>query len=617
MAMIKNKASKDSFRTLVNALSERFNNIKIPYKGSFTICFAHNLYGDLSKGIYPKVSDCSKKKLKKVNGRMLNVWGYTGSNVKSLFYLVHLPSGNIVYETCLEAVAQQVLSHFVTALPNFLRSMKMGSPIRYKYNYTALMQTIKSFRPIVPSNYFASGLNALGELIQFTNRGTNIGLAATSYDKKNRKHRILIKKRLKQFATSLSKGTHPRQKEIPLIFVDSGAFGVGKAQMGYVKEVNDAIKEGKPTPPKHPDLNFDEVLDIYDDLANQGIAEQFFFVAPDVVGDPFATLELIRKYKDRLWYPNLIVALHQTDAMDMIKFDKEVQKILKRDFIRGYPMVKGVTGLESFKKHLRSIRPNRIHFLGMGYLGNYYRPFVEAAICIDSSVEIFLDAVRITALIGRGKDGKPPRILTKYQDEAQADLMNENFRDYIESIILEQTESPFTKREILNMPTTLTYESSDEFMQNGDLNALFSDSDILSLLDQSDFDYPNTLPPKEALNYILERLERGKIIKRKDIPQAKKLLGFMKQRLNALALIDFDLFLQLWSEWRESLGGLPWYDDYTYALVDNLAAEAYNRKLKAISKEVADREFFQEKKRRALEKLTDKQLGLLGIKVFK
>ena len=403
-----------------------------------------------------------------------DVWGIISHD--DLYKIVHKKSGLIVYHTCNYENATRLIKHLRKKIPNFEQQSK--KPLMTKKSRNKLGVAIRMFRPYNPKViYFSSGLNLPGEITAMLRKGIAPGVTASLYSKSTGRHRYMTPK-----LENVIK--RERLENVP-VFIDSGAFSVGQAQKEYLLG---KIKV-QPTP-----LDWSKVFEIYSSLGWGETSDEYnwyvqptddptnkfnwrkdlfpnYMVAPDVVGDPHATLELIKTYKNDLIelrddYPNnfLIVALHNSEDMDMIEFDREVTKILGDDWIRGYPMVRGATHLDDFIRHLDGIRPKRIHLLGLGYLGTFYRSFMEAILCLIPDSNVSMDSVRITALVGR-KEGKPDRPLAIARD-AESKVLKEKkvIENIIEEIMTKNIPDEFYEIEffqnlaILNGFDKLTYE---------------------------------------------------------------------------------------------------------------------------------------------------------------
>lgn len=376
-------------RVVIENLLSRFSPMKSeegvdPYtylmtKMDFRVCTNINLFGELIKKEFPVYSSERWRKCigSMVSGVVLDIWGAYKGDMDS--YVVHIPSKTIVYQTCSISSAYQLVSRLFAFLPELNESSLHTKTIRQK-----ISMVIRSFKPIKAGTiYFASGLHQPSEVKAFATLGIPPGTAASVYLSKTGKHRYMRQPLKRSIVIDRV------YRELP-VFVDSGAYSIGVAQ----RKFDQGKSKIKPTP-----LDWKKVFEIYEYLSIGYIEREgwyaydekkfypIYFVAPDVIGDPISTLRLIEQYADEIkklctYTSNyIIVALHHSPQMTMIEFDRHVSQIIGDRWVRGYPMVKGVTQIDDFIDHLVEIQPKRLHLLGLGYLGDNYRPFMEAILC--------------------------------------------------------------------------------------------------------------------------------------------------------------------------------------------------------------------------------------------
>lgn len=147
------------------------------------------------------------------------------------------------------------------------------------------------------------------------------------------------------------------------VFVDSGAFPAFRA----------AMKAGKP---EEALLDFDKVFARYDELSAlvQERAPQntslLMMVAPDVVGDQAATLELLEthkeKIKDWIWAGHEVIVPMQRGAVKQYDVFLRVKAMLDDlPFVVGIPSAAAALSNADLRELLsHNYKPDRIHILG-------------------------------------------------------------------------------------------------------------------------------------------------------------------------------------------------------------------------------------------------------------
>lgn len=201
------------------------------------------------------------------------------------------------------------------------------------------------------------------------------------------------------------------------IFVDSGAFGeVSFGAQG--PEISGPITEQE----------WEKRLTKYDRLARV-LGKRVYLVAPDCVAHQAETLERLRRYAGRVarWLAdgaNVIVPVQKGELpMDIFASQAcQILGVMEDEVIWGVPMKKDATSLEELQAFVESVQPARIHLLGCGARSKGYKAARRAVAEACETTEVYSDAVRITALVGRsnGKNGGP-RAITRYLDEARAE----------------------------------------------------------------------------------------------------------------------------------------------------------------------------------------------------
>lgn len=258
--------------------------------------------------------------------------------------------------------------------------------------------------PFDSSRHFDSGANHPSEIWATLMSGRNVGVAVNH----------LTEKGLEAMLEFTGPGMTFNK-----FFVDSGAFSevsFGASGQELSKPITDEEWEKR--------------LAKYDRLA-RAMGKQVYLVAPDCVAHQELTLERLRRYGARVlrWLAdkaNVIVVV-QKGKIPMDLFASQVCQDLGLygdEVIWGIPMKKDATSLEELCQFCESVQPAQIHLLGLG-MG----PRRESALAVvreaSPATEVFSDAVRITALVGRtnGKNGGP-RPLTAALDQFKAQGMS-------------------------------------------------------------------------------------------------------------------------------------------------------------------------------------------------
>ncbi len=147
-------------------------------------------------------------------------------------------------------------------------------------------------------------------------------------------------------------------------FIDSGAFQAFKA----------AMKAGKPEMAK---LNFEAVFQRYEELSQAVCAAapssleraHLMMVAPDVIGDQAATLELLEKHADVVagWIErgHEVVVPFQRGPLKQSEVYWRVRKALNAPFIVGIPTAEAAMSNADLRELLsQPYKPDRLHILG-------------------------------------------------------------------------------------------------------------------------------------------------------------------------------------------------------------------------------------------------------------
>lgn len=254
--------------------------------------------------------------------------------------------------------------------------------------------------------YFASGLNDVGEVRGVTLAGYHVGISCSEL-------RPGLLDEVEACVRDHAVG----------VFVDSGAFS-------EVAVVDGALVTTRPLSP----VDWEKRLAVYERLA-RSCGRNAYLVAPDKVGDQIETLARLTRYASRLRAlrcvhvdvdlgPNLIVPV-QRGGLSMDVFATRACEALamsEDDVVWGIPMKKGATPLRELALFARSCPPDAaFHLLGMGPASPRFEGAVLSILAECPDARITCDAVRVTALVGRG-DGAGARPLTAAQDAVRAEL---------------------------------------------------------------------------------------------------------------------------------------------------------------------------------------------------
>lgn len=259
---------------------------------------------------------------------------------------------------------------------------------------------------IAAENYFASGLSDPGEVRGVTLAGYHVGISCSE-----------LRPRLLEEVEACVREHSVR------VFVDSGAFS-------EVAVVDGALVTVRPLTA----ADWEKRLCTYERLA-RSCGRNAYLVAPDKVGDQLETLARLELYAPQLralrvvhgdaWFgPQLIVPV-QRGALGMADFAGRACDALglsEDEGVWGIPMKKSATSLRELTLFARSCPPDAaFHLLGMGPASPRFEGAVLSILAECPDARITSDAVRVTALVGRGDNGAA-RPLTAAQDAVRLEL---------------------------------------------------------------------------------------------------------------------------------------------------------------------------------------------------
>lgn len=259
---------------------------------------------------------------------------------------------------------------------------------------------------LAAEGYFASGLSDPGEVRGVTLGGYHVGISCSE-----------LRPRLLDEVEACVREHSVR------VFVDSGAFS-------EVAVVDGALVTVRPLSA----ADWEKRLAIYERLA-RSCGRNAYLVAPDKVGEQLETLARLECYAPRLralrlvhgdaWLgPSLVVPV-QRGELSMAEFAARTCDTLgltEDEVVWGIPLKKGATPLRELTLFARSCPPDAaFHLLGMGPSSPRFEAAVLGILAECPEARITCDAVRVTALVGRGDTGSG-RPLTVAQDEVRLKL---------------------------------------------------------------------------------------------------------------------------------------------------------------------------------------------------
>ena len=237
---------------------------------------------------------------------------------------------------------------------------------------------VAPFRARLPRHVtaFASGANQHTEMRGFARLKIPVGVSASLLSKKG--------------IQSLIDLNQP-------VMVDSGAFS----------EVTFDRSTGAPTVVSAiTDREWRRRLSIYLELA-QAIGPKALFVAPDRVGDQEETLRRFAIYQHELALidatgARIIIPL-QVGRLSHEGFYREAISVAGVPLIPAMPLKKAVTPPSDLVDFVLSVRPPRLHLLGMGAENRNARKILRLIEHYSPETEITMDSNRLRAVTGKGR----------------------------------------------------------------------------------------------------------------------------------------------------------------------------------------------------------------------
>lgn len=249
--------------------------------------------------------------------------------------------------------------------------------------------------PVDPAAYFASGSNHAGEIRAFGDIGHDIGVSAREIGPAAERELMALA------------GTDVQ------VFVDSGAFSEVRFDADGPRVV---------APMGHDEWR--RVLALYGRLAIR-LGDQLHIVAPDRVGDQAVTLERLQRYRNDLQLLSRlgvrVLLPVQRGALTQAAFYREAVKLLGFHPVPALPCKKAASSVFDVFDFVREVKPPTVHLLGLGIRNRRAADYLEACRNGRADVQVQLDSVVITAMVGRtnGRAGGPRR-LTAASDLAVA-----------------------------------------------------------------------------------------------------------------------------------------------------------------------------------------------------
>lgn len=289
------------------------------------------------------------------------------------------------------------------------------------------------FRAELPGNAtaFASGANRVSEILGFGKLNMPVGVSADELH-----------------PSAIGAIIGERQP----VMVDSGAFS-------EVEETKQGLRVVAPI----SDTEWKRRLKIYLDIASV-LHNRATVVAPDRVGDQEVTLERLDRYRSQLHEiastgANILIPI-QLGKLSLEAFYRAAVATAGVPLIPSLPMRKAVVTLDQIREFVSTIKPNRIHLLGIGP-NNRRAPKVLRLIQIYSpSTVVSIDSNRMRAVLGEGQP------LT---------IAEEEFRTSEIECLFGEVYSPAMEMMGRGLDYTDSISSPSEWTTKSQLNAIASD----------------------------------------------------------------------------------------------------------------------------------------------
>jgi hypothetical protein len=277
---------------------------------------------------------------------------------------------------------------------------------------------------------FASGLSRINDFRTYSRMGRACGILATDS------------------STAVLHALVEHNQRGLRAFIDNNAFGTFKQ----------SIKKGVPCA-----INFDDVFNIYDKILSSVKKKNLVsLVAPDVVGDQEASLELLSKYRAKIRSfidrgADVLIPL-QAGALSLSGVYRRVCQLLGTNRWRAsIPCnVKRIARREIFD-FVSTCRPRRIHLLGVADHKKLY-PLVKLILEAHSSTNISADANHLRSII----DEEFTRTVRE-RDAEEGDELAHDIANYGDEETADFTEAV---HDIFNTPAYLSPAEAARFARH-------------------------------------------------------------------------------------------------------------------------------------------------------
>lgn len=267
--------------------------------------------------------------------------------------------------------------------------------------------------------FYASGTNDAGEIRGFARIGIPVGFCAAVVG-----------------PTALAELDRLDGAGMP-VFGDTGAYGEVSAD-----PARQAAAGVPPDPGKLAVVRpitaeeWERRLAVYDRVGAR-FGERFDAVALDRVGEQEETLERLLAYRFRIRAlaargARILMPLHR-GVRPLPAFHAEAGRVLGVDLVPAFPTPKGGTTARDVLSFVESVRPSRIHLLGLGLRARRARDLLPLLALRAPGMRVSMDANLITSAVGRRADGSPSRALTAAQDAIRGRGFPRAFRDVANS----------------------------------------------------------------------------------------------------------------------------------------------------------------------------------------
>ncbi len=231
-------------------------------------------------------------------------------------------------------------------------------------------------RPSLPPGVtvFASGANEAREIRGFALAGVAIGVAVS----------LIREEAILELLISSER-----------VFADSGAFSevkFGANGMSVVAPITDAEWKRR--------------LNIYKRLA-ESQRSNLSVVAPDRVADQYTTLVRLSCYRTEMAEiadlgAEVLIPV-QNGGFSPAEFYRKAIETARLDLVPAFPMKKAASSFADVLTFVQTVRPRRLHLLGMGFELQKARKLVSMLQAVAPNLDISMDSNRLRAVTGQGR----------------------------------------------------------------------------------------------------------------------------------------------------------------------------------------------------------------------